>query len=236
MVKSDTARIPFDLSPDDVEVIRAVQAYTVTTPTRVSALCQAVRYIVGNGIDGALVECGVWRGGSMMAVARTLLALGATERELFLFDTFAGMTPPTSVDCRRGDGVSATELLTRAKRTDADNIWCIASKDDVWRNMRSTGYPSSRIHLIAGPVEVTIPDSAPQLLSLARLDTDWYTSTLHELSHLYPRIAQHGVLIVDDYGEWEGAKRATDEYFESLQFKPMLCRVDVGARIAFKPH
>ena len=78
----------------------------------------------------------------------------------------------------------------------------------------STGYPAERVHLVRGPVEETIPGAAPDALALLRLDTDWYASTRHELEHLYPRLATGGVLIVDDYGHWEGARRAVDEYFD----------------------
>jgi hypothetical protein len=100
--------------------------------------------------------------------------------------------------------------------------------------MRSTGYPDQRLHFIRGTVEETIPGAAPSRLALLRLDTDWYESTRHELLHLYPRLADGGVLIVDDYGHWEGARRAVDEYFAEHPPLPLLARVDYTARIAVK--
>ena len=85
-----------------------------------------------------------------------------------------------------------------------------------------------------GPVEETLPKTAPDRLALLRLDTDWYESTRHELVHLYPRLVDGGVLIVDDYGHWEGCRRAVDEYFAAEADPVLLSRVDYTARIAIK--
>src|SRR5436190_1815330 len=92
---------PMDFEKADIELCRRVGPYTMTTPARIYALVRAVEYISARGIPGALVECGVWRGGSMMAVALTLLRLGISDRDLYLFDTFAGMTAPSEEDVRQ---------------------------------------------------------------------------------------------------------------------------------------
>jgi O-methyltransferase len=97
------------------------------------------------------------------------------------------------------------------------------------------GYPEEQIHFVEGPVEETVPGSAPAELALLRLDTDWYESTKHELEHLYPRLARGGVLILDDYGYWQGARRAVDEYLAGLDSPLLLNRIDHTARIALKP-
>jgi len=81
--------------------------------------------------------------------------------------------------------------------------------------MASTGYPAERIHLVKGLIEHTIPEHAPGSIGLLRLDTDWYKSTMHELVQLYPRLTLNGVVIVDDYGHFKGAREATDEYFRT---------------------
>src|SRR5258708_5403284 len=86
------------LSDSDRATMRSVQTYTMTSSERIAALCDAVRYLVRNNIGGDIVECGVWRGGSMMAIARTLLAEGDTGRDLYLYDTYTGMTEPTEAD------------------------------------------------------------------------------------------------------------------------------------------
>jgi O-methyltransferase len=71
---------------------------------------------------------------------------------------------------------------------------------------------------------------------MLRLDTDWYDSTLHELRHLYPLLSRHGVLIIDDYGHWQGARRAVDEYLATLPHPIFLHRIDYTGRIAIKPE
>ena len=98
----------------------------------------------------------------------------------------------------------------------------------------STGYPAERIRIVKGEVEQTIPRQAPEELALLRLDTDWYASTAHELEHLYPRVGDGGVLIIDDYGHWEGARRAVDEYFEGAEDPILLNRIDYSGRIGVK--
>lgn len=90
-----------------------------------------------------------------------------------------------------------------------------------------------RVHLVAGPVENTLPDAAPEHLALLRLDTDFYSSTAHELAHLYPRLSEQGVLIIDDYGAWRGAKQAVDEYFHDQPV--LLQRIDWTGRLVVKP-
>jgi hypothetical protein len=104
--------------------------------------------------------------------------------------------------------------------------------EDVRANLLSTGYPAEKIHLIKGKVEDTIPGTLPRGLSILRLDTDWYESTRHELIHLYPLLHPKGVLIIDDYGDWQGAKKAVDEYFKESEI--FLHRIDRTGRIAIK--
>ena len=90
------------------------------------------------------------------------------------------------------------------------------------------------VHFVPGPVEQTLPDHAPDPIAILRLDTDWYASTRHELEHLFPRVAPGGVLIVDDYGHWEGARRAVDEYFARSDDRILLQRIDYTGRIGVK--
>jgi O-methyltransferase len=229
--ESGVVRLPVDFDETDVELYRRVASHTMTTPPRIYALARAVEYIERRGIEGAIVECGVWRGGSMMAVALTLLRLGVTNRELYLFDTFSGMTEPTAEDVTYS-GETAAALLADAEK-DA-NVWAIASLDDVRDAMLSVGYAAERVHFVRGRVEETLPERAPDRIALLRLDTDWYASTKHELVHLWPRLAHEGVLILDDYGYWQGARHAVDEYTEEHGLALLLSRIDHTARIAVK--
>jgi hypothetical protein len=214
--------------------IDAVRPYTMTSDERVAALCDAVRYVVGNRIPGGIVECGVWKGGSMMAVARTLLELGERGRELHLFDTFDGMTAPTAEDVAL-TGESAADLMAASTdREDAESVWCRAPLDVVRQAMASVGYDASRIHYVKGRVEDTIPAAAPEQIALLRLDTDFYESTRHEMIHLFPRLCVGGVLILDDYGHWLGARRAVDDYLREHNVPLFLQKIDYTGRYAVK--
>ncbi|WP_199753689.1 TylF/MycF/NovP-related O-methyltransferase [Corallococcus sp. AB018] len=223
---------PPDFSEEELRLCQEVLAFTMTSPERMVALLHAVRYVVANDIPGSIVECGVWRGGSMMVAAKALLALGV-QRALYLFDTFEGMTPPSDAD-RSWRGVSAEQLLSREAREEGFNIWCIADEADVRANVSSTGYPMEQVHLVKGKVEETLPAQAPDTIALLRLDTDWYESTRHELEHLYSRLSPGGVLIIDDYGYWQGSRRAVDEFFAKQPRKPLLQRIDMSGRLAIK--
>ncbi len=225
-------RFPPDLSEADRAVVARIAGFTMTSMERQVSLVQACRYVVRRGLEGCFVECGVWRGGSSMAAALTFAQEGATDRELFLFDTFEGMTPPGAVD-RTADGVPAQTHLDRD--VDRQVVWCVAGLEDVRRNLASTGYPEDRIQLIRGPVEQTIPMHAPAgPIAVLRLDTDWYQSTRHELEHLFPRLVDGGVLIVDDYGHWSGARTAVDEYLATLPNRYYLHRIDYTGRLLVK--
>ncbi len=228
----DQHAFPLDFYETDIELCTRVSPYTMTTPARIYALARAVEYVVARGVPGALVECGVWRGGSMMAVALTLLRLGVTDRDLYLFDTFTGMTAPSEQDVRR-TGERAADLL--ADSGEGSHVRAAAGIEVVRDAIFGVGYPQERIHFVEGPVEETLPSNAPDEVALLRLDTDWYSSTKHELVHLYPRLAHTGVLIVDDYGYWQGARQAVDEYVQEHGLTLLLNRIDHTARIAVKP-
>jgi len=227
------ASYPEDFSESNIRIIEAVKHCTMTTPENVNALIDAVRYIVASGVEGAFVECGVWKGGSSMAVALALRDAGDENREIFLYDTFAGMTEPTDIDQYR-DGSRALPDFERQKISANSSSWCYSALDEVRRNMSSTGYPGERLHFVEGRVEDTIPGVVPRKIALLRLDTDWYESTKHELEHLYPFLAARGVLIVDDYGYWTGARKAFTEFAEARNLHLLLHRVDTSSRITVK--
>jgi O-methyltransferase len=209
-------------------IIATVRPYTMTSPERIDALLRATEYVVVNGIHGGIVECGTWRGGSMMAVALALSRMGVFSRDLYLFDTFRGMTEPTGPD-----GRAAFEVWSSHER-DGHNEYCYTPLEEVRRNLRSTGYPTERIHFIEGRVESTVPGKAPESIALLRLDTDWYESTRHELVHLFPRLVAGGVILIDDYGHWPGCRRAVDEYIQECGVPLLLHRIDYTGRIGVK--
>lgn len=213
--------------PEHQKIIDRVRPFTMTSPERIAATCHAVDYVTKYGIPGDFVECGVWRGGSTMAAALSYLRAAKRLPALYLFDTFEGMSAPTAVDRRVESGVSAAVLMERYE-------YIKVAIDEVRRNVQSTGYPADLLRFVKGKVEDTIPAESPAQIAVLRLDTDWYESTKHELEHLFPRLSVGGVLIIDDYGDWEGARKAVDEYFAPDRTPMLLARTDHTGRIGTK--
>jgi hypothetical protein len=206
--------------------------YTLTSRVRMFSLYEAVKYIVNNNIPGDVVECGVWRGGSMMLCAHTLMNLNDFDRKIFLYDTYEGMSKPNSRDITTDGRKNALKMWTRGKKKSRKIFY--APLAEVKKNLSSTSYPQDKLIFIKGKVEDTIPDVMPTKISILRLDTDLFESTYHELVHLYPRLSNNGILIIDDYGYWKGAKDATDSYFKENNIKIFLSRIDDAGRICIK--
>ena len=225
--------LPTDFEEVHHNIWNKVRDYTMTSPERIYALTEAVTYINQNKIDGSIVECGVWKGGSMMAVIIRLLEMGNRERSLFLYDTFEGMSEPTELDVDPL-GKTATSLLKERNKTEKDHIWAFSPLEAVKERIYNTQYPRELIHFVKGKVEETIPKTLPEKIAILRLDTDWYESTKHELIHLFPRLIEGGVLILDDYGHWSGAKKAVIEYIIENKIKILLNRIDNTGRIGVK--
>jgi len=232
--KPGPVKYPLDFDQAAIELHRFVAPFTLTSKERIFTLKQSAEYIVRHKIPGDIVECGVWKGGSMMAVARVLLESGDGQRKLHLFDTFEGMSEPTAAD-RSVFGESAADLMGKEQHIkETSHVWAYGSMDEVKQNLRMTGYDERNIAFVRGKVEDTIPTHAPERIALLRLDTDWYESTYHELTHLYPRLSVGGVLIIDDYGHWAGARKAVDQYFEENRLKLLLQRIDYTGRMCVK--
>jgi hypothetical protein len=228
----DQFEIPVDCDPATAQICRQVKPYTLTPPPRVMALCEAIRHLERAGIEGPIVECGVWRGGSMMAALLTLIELGSTDRDLYLFDTFTEMPLPDERDTHMS-GKPGPEFF--ADVVAGDEVYDLLPLDRVRELLEGTGYPADRLHFVPGLVEETIPANAPEEIALLRLDTDWYRSTIHEMRHLYPRILSGGILIVDDYGEFAGARQAVDEHLGEDGRPVLLNRVDFSCRLVQVP-
>ncbi len=231
---SDAESCPFfsprmmkELSGREKEILEIVKPFTMTSPERVLAVIKSVRYLLDEDIPGTFVECGVWKGGSMLAAALTLKGQDVDDREMYLFDTFTGMTKPSGEDVDVLGG-SASEVYEQEEN------WCAAGLNEVRETMQKSNYPEERIHYIVGDVMETLPGKVPEKIALLRLDTDWYESTRHELEIMFPRLSPGGVLIIDDYGHWKGAKKAVKEYFAQNNISIRLYPIDYSGRIAVK--
>ena len=202
--------------------------YTMTSMERCYSLYSSIQYITKANIPGDVIECGVWRGGSAMLSALTLIKNNQNHRKIYLYDTYEGMSEPTDKDI---DLHGTPYRLIWEKEKERLTV----PLDEVKENMSSTGYPKENIIFVKGMVEDTIPNTVPNQVALLRLDTDLYESTYHELIHLYPKVAPHGVIIIDDYGHFQGAQEATDKYFNQESQKVLFHRIDYSCRVGIKP-
>jgi len=230
------ARVKFnDMEPEFHPILDSVRPYSMTTVERLYALWSSVRYLLDAGIDGDFVETGVWRGGSMMLVAREILRAGAAPRQLWLYDTFTGLPRPNAeldVDVLGNRAIDGWQ----ARNLDGDNsVWAYADETEVRRNMASTGYPAERLRFVAGKVEATIPTQAPDHIAMLRIDTDWHVSYAHVLNTLYDRVVPGGVVLFDDYGHFLGARQAVDEFRRTRGIHQPLVRIDYSCRMLIKP-
>ncbi|CAN5633349.1 TylF/MycF family methyltransferase [soil metagenome] len=233
-VKKEAERFPGDFEQRHIAIYKKVAPYTMTSRERIFSAIEAAAFISKHKIEGDIVECGVWKGGSTMAMLETLKQAGDTTRNVYLYDTFEGMPPPTEDD-KTTYNKSAEELLNADADKEKNLVWAYSSIEEVKSNIALSGYNPNLLHFVKGKVEDTIPATLPGKIALLRLDTDWYESTKHELEYLYPLLVKGGVLIIDDYGHWQGAKKAVDEYIESNKIPILLNRIDDTGRIAVKP-
>jgi O-methyltransferase len=202
------------VSDDDAALMDRFASYTMTDRTRQYALIRAMRYLDAAALEGDFVECGVWRGGSTMIAKACRTQPIAMPRRFYLYDTFEGMTEPTPEDYTAKDGVSARDVLAAAKKhKNARNVLTTVSVAEVKAAFEREGLFDESVVFKVGPVEKTLLSELPEKISLLRLDTDWYASTAIELEKLYPRLVRGGVIIIDDYTTWAGARKAADEYF-----------------------
>lgn len=233
--KSAVDILPVDLAEDTefMKLYEQCKPYTMTSAERLYGLYKSVIYIIDNNIAGDFVECGVWKGGSSMMIALCLKLRNVQNRKIYLYDTFEGMSKP-SVEDKSFLGEEASMLLDKEDPNVSTSVWCVSSIDEVKSNLSKTNYPSNLLHFIQGKVEDTLPTNTPGPLALLRLDTDWYESTKIEMELLFPLLNLNGILIIDDFGHWQGAKKAVLEYFARHNVKPFLHRLDYTGRLYIK--
>ena len=203
------------------QIVPDVHDFTQLPIEPMWSLFEAVRYVVARGIKGDFVECGVFFAGASMLIAKTLMKLGESSRELWLYDSFQGFVGAQAKDDVTWYGDSITTRFPDFE---------ILAKD----NITSTGYPADKIRIVKGDIEKVAPDNKHGDIALLRLDTDTYHSTKAELENFYPKLVSGGILIIDDYGHADGARRAVDEYFADPAKRLMLNRVNLTNRLAVK--
>lgn len=207
----------------DAELIASVELYTKTNQRCRSAMVNALRRIDRDNIPGDIVECGVWRGGNIILARKV-----CPDRVCWLYDTFCGMTEPGPEDKLRSGAPALPRYQAKSHAG-----WMSASVLEVDGTLCKFGvYDETKLRFVVGDVCETLQVTKPPRIAFLRLDTDWYSSTKVELEVLYPLLSPGGVLIVDDYGHWLGARKAVDDYFEDVF--PGLTMIDYSAGMLIK--
>lgn len=191
---------------------KIVSPYSMTSKERIDCLFDSLEYIKNNNIIGDYVECGVWKGGNILGILKYLEYYQNFNNDIYLYDTFSGMTTPEEID---------VDLNSNKAKDILQNVLCYSSLEEVKNNLSiSNIYPKEKIKFIVGDVCKTldIKENLPDKISLLRLDTDWYSSTKKELEILWDKLVQNGILIIDDYGHWNGCKKAVDEFFQNKNY------------------
>jgi O-methyltransferase len=223
---------PIEASHNELNLIKACEQYSMTGPIRMWALIQSLKHVANFNLEGDLVECGVWKGGNL-ALMKLFSNNLNLSKQIIGFDTFEGMPDPTDIDVDYAGTSAAQRMQKELKKENIKNIHAYCSLEQVKKNLSEINVKDS-VKLIKGRVEETllISNNLPNKISILRLDTDWYESTKIELEILFPRLVSGGVLLIDDYGHFKGAKQAVDEYFKNQNI--WLHYIDYSCRMIIK--
>lgn len=231
-LREDYLRLRFGYDEETVikDAVRIVRGHSMCSFERLATLWQQVRYLDRCRVEGSLVECGTWRGGAVGMMALAHMRSGSVpSRPLHLFDSFEGLPEPTTAD-----GTKAVAYSKGRSSGVLDSIGACEAPLEDNRELLETviGYPAELTVYHVGWFQESVPRDAPDLGSIAllRLDGDWYESTAVCLEHLYPLVVTGGVVVVDDYGHWEGCKRAVDEFMSGRDEPILLNHLDYTGR------
>jgi O-methyltransferase len=204
------------------EIAGKVWDYTALGTTALYGLYKSCLYLIENRIDGDIVECGVFFGGSIMFIAEILKRHDYSKKRRILgFDTFWGFVRRSEHDV----DFEGTEVCHPS-----DPNWNFGR--EARNNIQSIGFDSDRLILIEGDVFETLKAGAKRQIALLRLDTDTYDTTKYEFETCWHKVKTGGVVIVDDYGWCQGARKAADEFLTGK--KILLNRIDTTVRSLIK--
>ena len=225
-----------EYTDDELRLIEISKKNTMTSYQKLNFLLRSIEHVYNNKIDGDFVECGVWKGGNIILFKNMINKLNMQNKKIYAFDTFEGMTKPLDIDVDlRFKQEKAADVMDRSpKDYNIHNIHSYYPIEKVKKNIIESCKDLENIKFIKGDVLKTllISDNIPEKISILRLDTDWYESTKIELEILFPKLVNNGILIIDDYGDYKGCKKAVDEYFRYKKFN--IFKIDAGGRMLIK--
>lgn len=239
-------RLGFELEDEATACISIVRHNTMLSKRRLVTLYQQVAYCERYELPGAFVECGVWKGGAAGMMALANLQTGKARRHLHLFDAFQEICEPDAAV----DGEKALrEVRQFTGRIGHDNgalqpltgfydlLGGPGTLDENRQLLEKTiGYPAEFLHYHVGWFQETLPAVHETIgqIAILRLDGDWYASTKICLEYLFDRVVQGGVVIIDDYGTYEGCRRAVDEFMKAKDVHAYLGSIDSDCRFFVK--
>lgn len=197
-----------------------------------------IDYVIDCKIDGVLVECGV-QGGRIEKIWIDKLKQRNEERDIYMYDTFTGLTVPSEKDVGINNEYQTAEQVLDVwiqHNSNGVNTWCYAPIEKVVNELLQTNYPFNKLHFIKGDVRKTLLDkkNIPDKIAILRLDTDWYDSTKVELETMWDNLVWGGVLILDDYYYWKGQQDAVDEFFKGTKYENRIQRFQTqGSHIGY---
>lgn len=201
-----------------MDLISLAHSNSMVGTNRIRDVEVSLTYCLENNINGDYVECGTWRGGLAALMLSSIITNNLSKR-LWLYDTFQGMSRPGENDVAINGEQAVATFQAHFNETTGFSEWCKASTEVVEETLNTVSSDYKQYtKFIIGTVEETLTcaENIPEKIALLRLDTDWYESTRVELEILYPRLSQNGIVIIDDYGWWQGQKKATDEFLSRL--------------------
>ena len=207
-------------------LLRRVRPHTMLPENRLHNLYRCIRNVLLDDSPGNFAEFGVAGGGSTALMALLIQKHSKRPRTVFAFDTFNGMPDPTRED-RLHDGIDADATGWGAGS-------CAAPCGSVRHVCHALGI-SEVVRIVPGLFKDTLPEMRSRMGTLAFLhcDADWYVSTRDIFTHAYPLLTEGGIVVVDDYGYWDGCTRAVDQYLERMNRKPELKTVQGGGAVWF---
>jgi O-methyltransferase len=208
-------------NPKKLWLFFRVLPYTMVSYAALANVYELAQQTEKEKLEGAFVECGVWKGGAAGVMARA----AQRDRQIWLFDSFEGLPEPGEKDGARA--VEYSGAKSSGKLVPIDK--CVGPLEDVQKLLfMILQVEKENVHLEQGWFQDTLPRARQKMgqIALLRLDADWYESTKFALEQLYENVVPGGYIIFDDYGCWEGCKKAVDEFFQKSNIPLKLTQVD----------
>lgn len=194
-------------------VLRKAESYTMVKIKRLKKLYELSEEIKKEKIDGDIVECGVYNGGT--AAIAAYHHRKNPKKHVWLFDSFEGLPPPSENDSKK-----AIDMYYKG--------WCKGDTAKVSEVFDKISFPKGQLHIIEGWFSDTFPKANIQKISLLHIDADLYDSVKLCLEKFYENVASGGYIVFDDYGstKW-GCKKAVDEFFKEKGVTIELKQADI---------